>query len=272
VLPRTVLSGAEIPNHRQRALLPPRRQRPSHRAAKSRDLESTEERTEKWSGHGTLLILTGIAIEISMHLAHSSDILFSVLADACIGIGLIIEYFCIQVAIEVSRRQSVLRRLSDEKLIEALTRAARAETELVKFRAPRRSLMTAAAQERLIAQLTSFRGTEFDVGFGSGDGEQADTAWDIEGTLATAGWKQLGWGVHAVGIAVTKRSLRPDAGIVSAQNIEVQLDNAAPPSTRLAAKALVAALKDVGLEAREAPLSTPNTHENAVHILIGPKR
>jgi hypothetical protein len=114
-------------------------------------------------------------------------------------------------------------------------------------------------QTRDGTKLRPFAGTPFDIGFGEGDGEQADCAWDLEEILASAGWNQLPWGVHAVGIAVIHRNLRPLAGSVGAQNIEIQLEPAHRQGRLAAAEALVATLNSAGIGAREAPYNSANT-------------
>ena len=69
-----------------------------------------------------------------------------------------------------------------------------------------------------------------------------------------------------------KRPRRPDAAIVGAQNIEIDLD----PTSRLkllpAAQALAAALRDIGIEAQEVTFNASSTNAHAMHILVGPKR
>jgi hypothetical protein len=53
--------------------------------------------------------------------------------------------------------------------------------------------------------LTSFANTKFDVGFGEGDGEQADFVWDLEEALAKAKWSQLPWGACGRGVCSASR-------------------------------------------------------------------
>jgi hypothetical protein len=161
---------------------------------------------------------------------------------------------------------------SDDKLREALDRASAAETELIKFRMPRRAQFTPEAKKNAADALRPFARTPFDVGFGEGDGEQADCAWDIEEILSNAGWDQWPWGVHAVGIAAIHRNLRPLAGSVGAQNVEIQIDSSWRQARWPAAEALIQALNSIGIHAAERPVSTPNTNVQAIHILIGPKR
>jgi hypothetical protein len=238
------------------------------------DAQTTLDHAESWSAHATLVIFAGIIIEIVSlfvfpHYSSAWEKWLLVLGDVAIGIGLIIEYFCILWTIRASGE---LKAQSDAKLTEALNRAANAESALVKFRTPRRELMTPKARTTSAARLRPFAGTQFDVGFGNGDGEQADFIWDLEEVLATVGWTQLGWGVHAQGAIVINRNLRPLAASVGAQNVEVQIE----PTHRLvklaAVQALVDALTEIGIEARETTYNSVSTNAQAIHILVGPKR
>jgi hypothetical protein len=191
-----------------------------------------------------------------------------VVANAAIGFGLIIEFFCIHAAVRANQQ---LKTESDTKLGEALNRAANAEKALLDYRRPRRALIRPKIAV-LAEKLKPFAGTEFDVGIGA-DGEQADCAWDIEEVLRASGWKQLNWGVHAVGVTVIHRNPQsPTLGSVSAVNLEIHL--AVEERNRLlpAAEALVAALEAVGVAAREVPINIGNAHTQAMHILIGPKQ
>jgi hypothetical protein len=239
-----------------------------------RDPEKAEHRAGNWSGYATLAILVGIILEILSELAALPRAVewrttYAVTADALIGLGLVIEYICIRATIVASAE---IKRQSDEKLTEALDRASAAETELIKFRMPRRKLFSPEAKKAVADLLRPFAGTPFDIGFGDGDGEQADCAWDIEEVLTVAGWSQIAWGVHAVGILTIHRNLRPLAGSVGAQNIEVQMEPSWRQGRLPAAEALIAALNSIGVDAAERPYNTANTNVQAIHVLIGPKR
>jgi hypothetical protein len=241
---------------------------------KNRDPERTLGRCEAWSGRATLAILVGIVLEILVILSltpHSPewDKWFNIAGNGLIGIGLVTEYICIRKTIVAS---AVLKQQSDAKLSEALDRATNAELELIKFRRPRRDLMTSEAKAKLSDKLKPFARTPFDVGFSGGDGEQADFVWDIEEVLAAAGWSQLPWGVHAVGIMTIFRNLRPLAGSVGAQNVEIQMEPTWRQSRLSAVEALIAGLNAIGIETRETGYNSASTNVEAIHILIGPKR
>ena len=194
----------------------------------------------------------------------------SSLANGLIAIGVATEIKLGQMA---GLRQSELRRRSDEKVATALERAAKAETDLIEFRTPRRAKLRPHT-DRIAQQLKAFPHTKFDMGFGGGDGEQADLCWDIEEMLANAGWDQQQWGVISVGgiPAINDRGTsRPRAGNVSAANVEIHLE----PDTRAAllpaAMAFGHELNVLGIHTKIVRNNTRNANIQAMHILIGPK-
>jgi hypothetical protein len=231
---------------------------------------------ERWSGHATLAILGGILLEIILLFVFPggkswSEIWLLVVANAAIGIGLAIEYACIRRTIVAS---GDLQRESDAKLSEAIDRAVKAEAELIEFRKPRRSKIRPNIAA-LSGKMKILGRTKFDVGIGAGSGEQADCAWDIEEMLTNAGWSQMNWGVHEVGVSVVERGHgghRPVAGSVGAQNIEIHLAPDFRQSLLPAANGLASALTEIGVAASEVPFNANSTNNEAIHILIGPKQ
>jgi len=190
-----------------------------------------------------------------------------VVADILVALGV---YGELHFSGKAGRAQKALQILTEGRLTEAFDRAAKAEKELRDFRRPRRALMTPENRARLIETLAPFSGTEFDTGLGSG-GEQMHFLWDLEEVLNAARWRQLPWGVHAVGVTTVLRNQRPLAGSVSAENVEIQMETTWRQSRLAAAEALIRGLKEIGIEATEAPYIVPNTNVQAIHILIGPK-
>lgn len=96
------------------------------------------ESLERWSARATLAILLGIVVEIgSLFWFQHEPIerLVGIIANALIGIGLVVEYIAILTAIVASGDAN---RESDEKVAEASKRAAEAELELARYRAWRR--------------------------------------------------------------------------------------------------------------------------------------
>jgi hypothetical protein len=236
------------------------------------ELNASISRNEKFSSWAGYVLVAGLLLELALafnfatnkpivdeHLSQFSYLL------VLLGVGGEIHF-----GAKASRAQKELQRRTDVKLTEALDRAATAQNDLLEFRKPRRALMTAENRARLVERLSPFAGTQFDTGLGSG-GEQMHFLWDLEETLTAAKWIQLNWGVHAVGVHTYIRNLRPLAGIVMAENVEIQMDPGWRQANLNAAQALIAALKEIGIAAAEADPIFPNANEQAMHVLVGPK-
>jgi hypothetical protein len=73
-------------------------------------------------------------------------------------------------------------------------------------------------------------------------------------------------------VNVVHRNLRPVAGLVSAQNVEIHLHPSFRQALQPAAEALIAALKAINIDATEIPMNAHSSTDDAMHILIGPKR
>jgi hypothetical protein len=132
--------------------------------------------------------------------------------------------------------------------------------------------MTSDNRNLIAKGISQFAGTSFDVGVGGGDAEQADFLWDLEEVLAQAGWHQAPWNIVVPGTMTINRNLRPVAGAVSAQNLEIHLDPSWDAKFRPAAQALVDALNSIGLQAQISPYNAVSGNPMVMHILIGPKR
>ena len=212
---------------------------PSHRA---RSPHSRLQDLERVSGRATLAIVAGIGIEL-FALFYSkrewdSERIVSIVADVLIFFGLVVEYLVIYETIEASRADRIE---SDREVANALNRAAEAEAALIEHKTPRRTAMTNANKAFLTERLTQFAGTEFDTGMAGGPGEVMHFCWDLEEVLHNAGWHQLNWGAPGLTFA---RNLRPSAGLIMADNVEIQLE----PNNRLgnnvaAMNALIEALR-----------------------------
>jgi hypothetical protein len=111
---------------------------------------------------------------------------------------------------------------------------------------------------------------EFDAGLG-GSGEQVDFWWDLEPALIAAGWTHIPWN-QVGGIFVTQGPSRPISGAVAVSDVEIHLHPNHRATLEPAATALVAALNDVGIAAKDAGFNAHSMNEAAIHILIGDKR
>jgi len=226
---------------------------------------------ERWSAGATLGILLGIVVEIGV-LAwydYHPDLKFwsSVAANALIGAGLLIEFFCIRGTIVASREAESE---NDAKLAAALERAASAEEELLAYRRTRRHVIGSRKTE-LADALQQYSGTEFDTAMSHFEREIGDILWDIEEALAAAGWRQISW-VPMPGASAIQRTNRPLSGSALAQNVEIEIHPGQKASLQPVADALIQALVAVGIDASEAPYTSSTGNQHVIHILVGPKR
>src|SRR5665213_2761008 len=224
---------------------------------------------ERVSGHATLAIALGIGIEVSalFHLEPRWDIKWvcSLVADLLIFIGLLVEYLVILETIEASKADRIE---SDREVANAMNRAAKAEKDLLDHKTPRRAAMTIENKAFLVDRLRQFDGTPFDVGMAAGPGEVIHFCWDLEEVLQSAGWQQLDWGSSSLTFA---RNRRPVAGMIMADNVEIQIEPRHLAANLGAIIALVEALREIGIAAEETPYNFANANVHAVHVLIGPK-
>jgi hypothetical protein len=93
------------------------------------------EKAERRSGNATLAILGGIFLDIVVLLLFPDEksiweIALGIVANAAIGIGLVVEYDSIRKTIVASGE---LQRDSDAKLKAAMDRASKAQEDLIKY-------------------------------------------------------------------------------------------------------------------------------------------
>jgi hypothetical protein len=135
---------------------------------------------------------------------------------------------------------------------------------------PRSSILkgkTAAITEKL----RPFAGTPFDCGFAKYSGEQAGFWWDLQPVLIAAGWKNVPWRYGESSGGVTQGG-RPETGEVAATNVEIHIHEKQRSKLAPAAAALISALNDIGIEAKDMGFNAHNSNITAIHILIGEKR
>jgi hypothetical protein len=233
------------------------------------------ERGETRSRWAAWIIVVGLVIEVVLALNFQGGKTVvenwgSVAADILVALGV---YGEIHFSGNAARAQKSLQAIIDGKLTDALTRAARAEEQLIEFRKPRRALMTPANLERIIKRLSSFAGTEFDCGMGQG-GEQADFWWDLQPAIVAAGWTHIAWQYPPgpLPLLIKQGPDRPGSGSVGAVNVEVHLHPDHRKRLLPAATALVSVLNEIGIAARDAGHNAHSTNNVAIHILIGDKQ
>jgi hypothetical protein len=139
-------------------------------------LRGAVDRNETWASRSGYVLIFGLVIEVALALKFATgcpvlDGLLSPIANALVLLGV---YGEIDFAAKAARTQKTLQSRTDDKLTEALNRAAQSERELIDFRRPRRHLMTAENRALLQQRLAPFGGQEFDVGFGSGGDRQRE--------------------------------------------------------------------------------------------------
>ena len=153
---------------------------------------------ERASGWGTLIILLGISIEIWTFFGLGEhdprERLVVLVANSLIAVGLLIEYAAIVAS-------GGAKLAADQKVADAHQRAAEAEQRaaeailfLQKFRSSRIVILEAANDREVIKSRLSGRGlSKFEMAFGHGDGEQADSVRAPSEALQQA-WDHLSWG------------------------------------------------------------------------------
>ena len=161
--------------------------------------------------------------------------------------------------------------------------AAEARLSLGKLQTPRATLLTGTALDTIAEKLKPFAGTKFDTGLAGSSGEQADFLWRLEMALTNlpppenrlnADWIEIPWGFNRVGVGAQAlhRGTRPVSGSVAAQNVEIHLHPEYRAKLLPAATALISALNDVGIVAKEAGFNTHSSNDDAIHVLIGEKQ
>jgi hypothetical protein len=157
---------------------------------------------------------------------------------------------------------------ANARAAEAEQRASEANLELARMNAPR--TLRPEQQQRVIAMLKPFAGTQFDIGLVQGDPEAAELMILIETVLKAAGWSQIDW---VGGDIVLTLAGRPTAGVVTTTNVAIAVHPERASTLENAAAALLTALSSQGIAARAGTSAAAflNRNADAIHILIGRK-
>jgi hypothetical protein len=151
---------------------------------------------------------------------------------------------------------------------EANARAAEAKLELARFKEPR--TLSSEAKQRIADKIKKFANTDVDFGTAN-DHEHLGLVDAIEDALRSAGWNAVPW--NGVGTVITRPG-HPTAAMAIEIGVSVQVHvRHAQSPLHEASQALAAALEAEGLRAREefSTDATPNTNQNAVHVIVGKK-
>ncbi len=156
-----------------------------------------------------------------------------------------------------------LQMSTERQLVEALTRAAKAEQELIEFRKSRRKIfaLTSAA---FAQDLAKHKGAIFDTGLDAG-GEPMHFAWDLDVALTKAGWVHIPW-VDPSGWY--RRQGHIISGNCSATNVEIHIHPQSRAALGPIASDLIIALKTAGIEATDEGCNVHSINANAIHVLI----
>ena len=156
---------------------------------------------------------------------------------------------------------------ANERASLAEQRAAEANLELAKFRAPR--TLTIEQQTTISEKLRAFAGIRFDATVIRDDPETMHLLDIITPVLEAAGWKQVGWDNNYL---VLKRPGKPDVGEWAAQNVIIAVPHDLIPQLWPAAESLASALAAHGIPAQAQDAAGMTVKNNEVlHLLIGRK-
>jgi transposase len=231
-------------------------------------------RFERLSADATLWIFWGIALETGAAIWFTRDLfetLIVVVANALIGIGLIVEYIVIlraRIASGVIEREAAL------KVAEANARALEAQLALEKYRAPRH--LTQEQWHRIVSQIAPFGPQQFDMAVNNADPEAQRVGNSIFHHLRTmAGWRCIHW--SQPGEAVVRwqppSADFPDWGINTMTiGVEIQVIPKERDIFGPVAKTLADGLTAEGVETKaQLGLGSHSHNASTIHILVGSK-
>jgi hypothetical protein len=160
---------------------------------------------------------------------------------------------------------------ANERAAEAVKQAMEAEASLIKFRKPRHEFLTPEAVSLITEKLKSFPGTRFDIGHTKVDREQWDFLWRLEPAIRAAGWIHLDW----VGGFVFKKNDWPGNhfyGEMGVIDVSIEVRPAFKEKLMPAAEALAAVLNEIGIRAYTGDDNNSSATDDAIHLIVGPKR
>ncbi len=159
---------------------------------------------------------------------------------------------------------------ANQRAEEAKERAAQANLELARFKAPR--TLSPEQQKQISEKLKTFAGRQFDVAI-LVEPEPQDLLLQVENALTAAGWIEIDWkgGGNFAEITFVRKG-RPTVGIATVSGLIVQMHPDQVSELGTAAQALTSALNAEGISAKAEPgLGIDNINTKAIHILIGKK-
>jgi hypothetical protein len=233
-------------------------------------LESSGDACEKLSWVCGSVVVLGVlaeAVLAGLHLPYDSpwERWVAVIANAAVMLGVVGE---VQFSMMAFRRDKELKRRSDDKVAAASARAAEAQLELERFRAPR-----SLSSEKLTwigKKVRHFAGQKFLGAVSPGVGDAWILWGQIANSLQAANWVLISSGVSG--------GIQPPASISAVTRRGVHLLYSArtwvsSPFIGDRAKALADALTEMGIDAIAWPAHGDVVENNpdAIRIEIGPK-
>jgi Na+-transporting methylmalonyl-CoA/oxaloacetate decarboxylase gamma subunit len=189
---------------------------------------------------------------------------------AVLGIGVLFMFLLLLAKFKRFKGLGFEAEMWEEKQEEAAALIDSLKKELDRLRTPRDYLIKGRAEE-ITKKLTPFAGTEFDGSYARTSGEQTNFWWLLQPALEKAGWKQVVW-KYGESIANWSQAGRPATGEAPATNVEIHLHPEQRGKLEQAAVALISALNDLGIDAKDIGFNVHNSNSSAIHILIGEKQ
>jgi hypothetical protein len=219
------------------------------------------------------LVVVGVIAELAIAIYHPLYDSFleqwgSSLANGLVALGVAFEIKFGQMS---GLRQTELRRRSDKELAEAKAALAKVLTSRAEIIFPHK--------EEIIAKISPFAGTKFDIGHSKRGREEWDFLWQFEEVPAKAGWEFVEWAPnpnpHPSGVFRKYNwtgQLRV-YGEANVSNVVIELEPENRDRLLPAATALVDALNEIGISASVAQvrINEISATRDAIHILVGPK-
>ena len=233
------------------------------------DVERNKSRS-KWAAW---VLVAGLVVEVVLAFNFSEgksqlENWSPVLADIMVALGV---YGEIHFSGKAARAQKALLSISDAKLTEALDRATEAHAAYIKLRTSRQSILTTEVMASMVEQLKAFPKTKFDVGSDDLDREAWDFLWSLEPTLSRAGWVHVDW----VGGQTFKKNWYGTIrtyGRANVSNVSLEVRPDFRSALMPAVEALAAALRAVDIDVNTADNNNASQNDEAIHVLVGPKR
>lgn len=158
--------------------------------------------------------------------------------------------------------ERIAKRYGDRLVTEANARAAEAQLELARLKAPRS--LDEAKRKEVSEKMRLFAGMQFDLAVAPGDSEAAMLADQIEGALAAASLAKIGW--------IDMGPFGPERFPITGETFVAGVVIAGTDSAITGAvRSLASALRDNGIAAAVDFRNAGSANAAAIHVMIGRK-